>query len=110
MELHRLKFHRDMKRGKLLRFDDLSVDERAVISKDIFSALHRGSGSRDPYEVVAEILDGWGIMCTHPAAKRTYEGKRRTDPSLYRWFECDACSCAVRNDEYVPRVGKKLGR
>lgn len=90
----------------MLRFNDLSVAERQLISKDIFTALHLGSGSLDPYDVVSEIFHHWGVMCIHPVVKRRYRGSGPTD--TYRWFECEMCGCVVKNDEYVPRNTRKV--
>lgn len=103
LELHRLKYHRDGMKGSLLSFSELSQEERAQLSNDIFQGIYLNPG-RDPYEIVSEVFANWGVGCNHPQARRLYEGRERSAvPSpRFRWYTCESCGCCVINED-MPR-------
>ena len=66
LELHRLKYHKENHRVPLLSMSSLDPVEKLLVSKDFFSRLFLQRRINQPYEVYAEVLSSWGIMCPHP--------------------------------------------
>lgn len=72
LELHRLKFHHMGRLIPFLRIGELDIAERALISRDFFTRMHITGSTRNPYDIYAETLAEWGIMCPHPEETITY--------------------------------------
>jgi hypothetical protein len=82
----------------MLTLESLDEPSRDVLSREVFSNLSSSRGSRDPYEVVSETLNEWGIMCSHPQPQRLYGGKERAylpELASVPWFLCESCGCHV---------------
>lgn len=69
LEIHRLKRHRDGGRGPLLTTFELDHEERKLVSDHFFESVWTDGQRRDPYEIYAEVLAHWGVMCPHPDEK-----------------------------------------
>lgn len=97
LELHKLVHHRDERKGQLLLLEDLDYFEHEIIIKEIFG---ENITVEDPYPRYATVLSEWGVMCPHPAKKRT----SGTGP----WFHCGCCDSTVINHvSMVPAKRKK---
>lgn len=108
LDLHRFKFHKDGEKGALLSLKDLSTEEMAILSTEIFSQMQKRDPEKtDMYEVYTGVLADWGVMCPHPQHKRLYEGKVESPvPKLnFKWYRCLACGCEVVNG-FVTAEGK----
>ncbi len=70
--------------GPLLRFQDLTPEERDLISADY---LRRASdGGLPGASLYLDVMNSWGVMCPHPMESRMYSAS---------WFMCEVCNCAV---------------
>ena len=100
LELHRLKYHQRGMVGPFLSFSELDQEERDILSRDVFQSIYLNQG-RNPYEVVSEVFDSWGIRCNHPQARRLYEGRERSvvPTARFKWYNCESCGCSVINDD-----------
>jgi len=92
LETHRRQFVSDGMVGSLLKFEELTLDERTLISRD-FSTIPdicRVFGlTRDNAGVW--IFHSWGVMCPHPGYSR------RPSISSDEWYDCLTCGCIVLN-------------
>jgi hypothetical protein len=80
---HRSKLRKNGGWGELISYSELSSQEKLFISSQVMAMVRR-LPKDDPYSIFASVLYSWGIMCPHPAAKRT---QMRT---CYHCGSCDA--------------------
>lgn len=99
LEIHRLK-RAAGKPSQFLLMDELDEDERMAVGQEFFSEVWADGHRRDLYEIYAEVLARWGIMCPHPKERRNF---------LSRWSECQVCGsivpCSGRDDAPIRAWG-----
>src|SRR5271168_3057703 len=88
VELHRARYHFEGCVGKRLSLDELDEDSRRVFSEHLFFNIALAHGLRDPYEVLSDTLEEWGLSCVHPISMRKYAASGA-------WFCCGLCECSV---------------
>ena len=104
LESHRKEFMgaKTPMTGPLLRFSDLSFEERAVLERDITTRLVNASVTPTA-QFYLEVFNSWGIMCPHPIYFRLYDGFYRSDKEVpfddCIWYKCNMCQCSVINRE-----------
>ena len=102
LELHRLKYQHDGRRGPLLTVDSLEPEERDILSAAVFAAMQQNQGA-DKHVVYVDVLSQWGVMCSHPQHGRLYVGSVKSSvpmPNL-KWYTCDYCGGYVINEEWL---------
>ena len=94
LEEHKVKFELDERRGQLLRIDELTGDELAIINSSFFERIRRVTPEtlEEMYQVYLTTLHEWGVMCPHPMERRDYEN---TGPDDSRWYNCGLCKASV---------------
>ena len=103
LEIHRDEFHSGKCLGKLLKIEELTVDELTMVNSSIF--LYMGISDAQNldgyYQVYIETLHSWGIMCPHPQIRRLYDGYRKSDYPIQfnesKWYSCTLCKTSVIN-------------
>lgn len=85
LRTHRAEFLKLNKKGPLLSYGELKDNEKLYMAQVVFKSI-RSRPSRDPYQVFAEILFEWGIMCPHPEARREDRGG---------YHSCGGCGALV---------------
>jgi hypothetical protein len=94
LELHRLSWLKNGRRGPLLAYSVLSEEERDVLQRELAADVRiKSLNFTSPLDdelyasVMLDVLSGWGVMCTHPsyALEREKPGH----------WECKTCGCAV---------------
>ena len=107
MHRTRLESHRDSfigrevpMTGPLLRFAELSSDERSVLAHSLVNNLSAENAPLTPFSYLA-VLHSWGIMCPHPMPSRYYDGIYGSVDEIKfdecQWYNCDVCRCIVIN-------------
>lgn len=101
IHIHKLKFHWFGKKTGMIPFDNLDPDEKKVVAEDILMKLHLAKG-QNPYNVYAETLADWGIVCPHPQHMRLYSGTKRSEIPLddHKWYKCGVCGCSTFNEDF----------
>lgn len=100
---HRKNLKGDGYRGPLLRFDELTAEERNVVHGDFMERMRRdgADGLWEMWCIYVETLHLWGVICPHPIPFRLYEGFHETDSPVSfedsQWFHCRLCQSAVIN-------------
>lgn len=89
LELHRLRYHKENHRIPLLTMSCLDPIEKLLVSRDFFSRLFLEKRLTHPYEVYADVLSSWGVMCPHPQHVR-------------KESVCGCCGAQVIGDRQVP--------
>lgn len=89
LELHRLKMHKSNGCREMLLITELNKEELLLIGESLFSELHINAGKRNIYEVYADVLSSWGVMCPHPKSLLKVSHK-----SSY----CSACGSHMRTN------------
>ena len=85
LSLHKSKFVKNGKRGALLEYHSLIDSEKMFLACKFFKNLNLNK-NKDPYQIFAETLFEWGIMCPHPISRR-----KQADLCLF----CNACGAYV---------------
>lgn len=103
---HRTEFLRQQKKGPLLSYSSLTDHDKLFMAQRVFKAI-RSQPGRDQYQIFAENLFDWGIMCPHPEA-------RREDRGGYHF--CGGCGALVldfgqlNSDDDVAKLVKEGAR
>jgi len=103
LEAHRRVLEDEARHGPLLRIEELTSDEIALINSS-FLELCRQRRVRDIHETYTAYVDtlhSWKVMCPHPQPHRLYDGRIRSDfPMTFdasRWYDCALCGASVIN-------------
>jgi hypothetical protein len=102
LEEHRREFTRNNGCGPMIRVEDLSTEEIALVNAD-FLELCRGRADdiKAIYGAYVQALHLWGVICPHPLAHRLYGGFQRSDSPLHfedaKWYDCCICGTSVIN-------------
>lgn len=90
LEAHKRRFELAERRGPLLRLDELTVDEVALVNATFFERVNKAPPDdlAAMYNIYAEVLHEWGVMCPHPSIRREYS-------LCGRWYDCGLCKAAV---------------
>jgi len=103
LELHRMRFERDGRRGPLLWLGQLDPAEKELIQQDLRAARSTSvdADERAMARTQAAVLGEWGVMCPHPSGsldpigKLKRRGVKDGRPTLDPVCKCDACGAAV---------------
>lgn len=101
LERHRIAFISRKRRGAYLRVFDLTTDEMADLSDQVFSWFSRKreltpGTETDPHQTYLEVLTDWGIICPHPEDMRSPGGSgvaHDAGQTSVRWLRCLMCGC-----------------
>jgi hypothetical protein len=93
LELHRLKYNQNGRRGPLLRMSDLTDKEKDIISSEVLKDVRVKrldfTGDLDEQifdEVQFGVLSEFGVMCPHSL----------TEPGFHKFSErCITCGCVM---------------
>jgi hypothetical protein len=90
LEAHKSRFDLAERRGELLRLEELTVEEVAMVNSTFFERVHRNPPEdlAGMYRIYVETLHEWGVMCPHPINERSYSVDGR-------WYDCSLCKAAV---------------
>lgn len=103
LEQHRKSLLEEGRSGPLLKVEDLSPDEIALVNGSFLELCRRRKVAdiSQTYSAYVDTLHSWGVMCPHPQPHRLYDGWRQAEfPISFdesRWFDCTLCSAAVIN-------------
>jgi hypothetical protein len=93
LEIHRLKFHQNGRRGPLVRYSELDAYEKELIQKELLQDVRvkridfTGDMDEEIFDqVYLEVLSNWGVACPHPFG--SIEGGLHAP-------HCRACGCSV---------------
>ena len=94
--------------GPMWTIEMVSETDMAKIAGQAFHKM-TAMKDRDPYEVYAETLAYYGIICPHPQQKRLYGGDTRSPIPLYdpMYYDCEMCKCAVLNEQRMRKREQK---
>ena len=72
LELHRLKFHQNGKRGPLLNYPDLFPEEKQLLQEELLKDVRikridfTGNMDEAVYDhIYVQVLSDWGVACPH---------------------------------------------
>lgn len=101
LELHRLKYHWSGQTLTPIPFDRLDPEEKGIVARDALTHIYLNRG-QNPYQVYAEVLGNWGVVCPHPQHVRLYSGQKSSPYPLagHRWYDCQMCGCSVFNEDF----------
>lgn len=104
LELHRLRFQRDGRRGPLLRIEQLDPVEKEMIQQDLRAARAErvDPDERSMARTQAEVFAEWGVMCPHPnssldpiSPNLTLIDVKNGKSARVHVCRCDACGASV---------------
>lgn len=113
LELHRLKFNQNGRRGSLLRFQDLDAEERDLLQQELLQDVRvkridfTGPMDEKVFDSVQmEVYAEWGVMCPHPHSSLRSLSPEKKDKKLPNtlkelmampraFHECGVCGCIV---------------
>jgi hypothetical protein len=95
LEVHRLKFHQNGRRGTLLTISELSSEEKDILTKEVMKDIRVQKltfVNRSDAEIwdgaYLEVLQDWGVICHHP--RRSVTSLKKTPG-----HRCELCGCLV---------------
>lgn len=95
LELHRLRYNANGRRGPLLTIHELDDYEKDIIQQELLKDVRvQRLTFTDPMDeeiydgVYLKVLSEWGIMCNHPH----YSVEPIKNSAGYR---CGVCGCAI---------------
>ncbi len=94
LELHRLKYNQNGRRGPLLTIRDLDDQEKEIINREVLQDVRVKridfTGDMDEQifdEVQMSVLSEYGVMCPHP--------EYSLSPSKVHGSRCNVCGCCL---------------
>jgi hypothetical protein len=104
LEVHRLKYHQNGRRGPLLKYIELDTVEKGLIQTELLQDVRikridfTGELDEQIYDsVYMEVLSDWGVACSHPVVA--------IEKGKYAPY-CRACKCNV----IVPQTQKRIAK
>ena len=93
LEVHRLKWHQNGRRGPMLSYAELDGVEKEILQKELLQDVRikwidfTGDMDEQIYDqVYLEVLSSWGVACPHPTS-----ALKRSEHALL----CSTCGCDI---------------